>query len=153
MWFMRQNVLAIIFFALAFLICLLFGPMKEVQTIPRIHKPDKIVHDTIYLHDTIFLKKVNASYYNPTRSQCDSSPFHTADGTYLSKKTKNLVSLSRDLLRKYPFGSKIEVTHPKKLRGIYTVHDCMHKRFRNKIDFFTFGTINIRNVIIKYSKK
>jgi 3D (Asp-Asp-Asp) domain-containing protein len=151
MWFLKQNLYPFLCFCCGFLICMFVYPNREVYLLPRIHKPDRIIYDTIYIHDTIYLKKVNASYYNPTKGQCDSSPFHTADGTFLSKKTKNTVSLSRDLLRKYPFGSKIEVVHPKKLKGIYTVHDCMHKRFRNKIDFFTFGTINIRNVFIKYN--
>jgi 3D (Asp-Asp-Asp) domain-containing protein len=109
--------------------------------------------DTIKIHDTIYIKKINASYYNPSVSQCDATPFHTADGTHLTKNTKNVVSLSRDLLKKFPFGSEIEVVHPKKLKGVYRVHDCMHKRFKNKIDFFTFGSINIRSVLIKYHIK
>jgi len=142
---------ALIFFILGFLNCLFIWPKKTILQKTSGFNPASIKKDTIYLHDTVYIKKVNASYYNPSKSQCDDSPFYTADGTFLSKKTKNLISLSRDLLKKYPFGSKIEVLHPKKLRGIYTVHDCMHKRFRNKIDFFTYGTINIRNVIIKYN--
>jgi 3D (Asp-Asp-Asp) domain-containing protein len=152
MWFLRENLPSIIFFTFGFIFCILFGPREKVYFDgPPDHKPCKEIHDTIILHDTIYLKKVNASYYNPTKGQCDDSPFHTADGTFLSKNKKNIVSLSRDLLKKYPFGSKIEVIFPKKLKGIYSVHDCMHKRFRNKIDFFTFGRINIRNVVIKYN--
>lgn len=136
---------------LGFLLCMFIGPRKEVYLMPRIHKPGRVIFDTVYIRDTIYLKKIKASYYNPTKGQCDDSPLYTADGTYLGGKKKNIVSLSRDLLKKYPFGSKIEVIFPKKLRGIYNVHDCMHKRFRNKIDFFTFGRINVRNVIIKYN--
>lgn len=153
MWFIKKNLYPFLCLICGFLICVFCSQSKEVYSISRIHNPNKIITDTVYIRDTIYLKKVNASYYNPKKSQCDKTPFHTADGTYLSKKTKNLVSLSRDLLKEFPFGSTIEVVYPKKLRGVYTVHDCMHKRFKNKIDFFTFGRINIRSVIIKYKLK
>lgn len=46
-----------------------------------------------------------------------------------------LIAVSRDLLKKYPFGTKVLVKGTEsQLDGIYTVSDLMAARWRNKID-------------------
>jgi 3D (Asp-Asp-Asp) domain-containing protein len=44
------------------------------------------------------------------------------------------VAVSRDLKRKYKFGTKLRIKGAGKYDGTYTVRDVMNKRFRNRID-------------------
>lgn len=107
-------------------------------------------------HDTIHLNR--ATRYNPTPSQCDGSPFNTADGTYIDPtKLKNKefrwCALSWDLMddayrRKVrhedwawrgtiEFGDTIYVESESKpfINGKWIVHDVMNGRYRKSIDF------------------
>lgn len=55
----------------------------------------------------------------------------TADGTVITNPTKQRIcAVSRDLLKKYPIGTKIHVEG----YGVYTVHDKMGSRHRMMID-------------------
>ena len=88
---------------------------------------------------------VDATYYHATPNECDSKPLITADGSEIdtSKLQKGLirwVSLSRDLLQRwggeYKYGDTIRVEHENPLLcGLWIIHDCMNRRFKNKIDF------------------
>jgi 3D (Asp-Asp-Asp) domain-containing protein len=84
---------------------------------------------------------VRTTYYNPVASQCGSNPLVTADGSKVDlKKLKKgdlkWLAISRDLLRKYPLGSKVRITSEKypNLSGIYSVHDIMGPRSKHSID-------------------
>lgn len=108
--------------------------------------------DTIVIHKRILdsepkksklhkYHQVLATKYNPTKAQCDSDPFVTADLSKINKsklKSHKLkwIAVSRDLLPEYPYGStvKIESSNPK-LNGYWKVHDTMHSRHRYRIDF------------------
>jgi hypothetical protein len=88
---------------------------------------------------------VDATYYHATPNECDSKPLITADGSEIdtSKLQKGLIrwaSLSRDLLQRwggeYKYGDTIRVEHENPLLcGLWIIHDCMNRRFKNKIDF------------------
>ena len=88
---------------------------------------------------------VDATYYHATPNECDSKPLITADGSEIdtSKLQKGFirwVSLSRDLLQRwggeYKYGDTIRVEHENPLLcGLWIIHDCMNKRFKQKIDF------------------
>lgn len=55
----------------------------------------------------------------------------TADGTVINNPTsQRICALSRDLLKKYPFGTKLFVEG----YGVYIVHDKMGARHKNMID-------------------
>ena len=81
------------------------------------------------------------SIYNPVKSQCDTDPTLTASGIRINidnlRKGKiRYVSLSRDLLKRYKFGSYINIkSNNPYYNGCWKVVDTMSKRFKNKIDF------------------
>lgn len=115
-------------------------------------KPQYIQQDS-FQDKEIPYKKLKATYYNPVQSQCDGNPLITATGYRINigklKKNKiRVVALSRDLLKVYPYNSEIYVHQPVHLRGCWRVEDTMNKRFSNRIDFLTYGKINIDSVKI-----
>ena len=86
-------------------------------------------------------KIVKTSIYNPTEAQCDADPTTTASGAVISeehlRKGKiRYVSLSRDLLKRYKFGTYLIVKSSNAYyNGKWKIVDTMNKRFKNKIDF------------------
>lgn len=82
-----------------------------------------------------------ATKYNAVKEQCDDTPFITADNSNICPiKLNNYelrwVALSRDMLERYPYGSKIIVECDiEKLNGVWEVHDTMNKRYSERIDF------------------
>lgn len=154
-------------FTLLFGMVLFLGP-SLISTLSIQSQGALVVHDTIYIEkvtktkcDTIYIENVTETHrhnksqwhnlsrttvYNPTTSQCDDSPLTTADCSKIDLvKLKNnslrWVALSRDLLTKFPHGSKIELfisdNHPR--NGVYEVHDTMNKRYSNTLDILTYN--------------
>ena len=79
---------------------------------------------------------VTATGYTSTRSQTDATPCIGATGLNLCRlhaRGVRIVAVSRDLLRRYPYGSHI-LLHGRR----YLVADTMHARWRNRIDLY-FG--------------
>ena len=80
---------------------------------------------------------VRSTAYNSTPGQTDSTPFITATGTRVRFGT---VALSRDLLKKFPYGTKIRIEdlsgrYNSMLAGrIFVVEDTMHPRKMNTVD-------------------
>ena len=88
-----------------------------------------------YGSKSLFITHVTITTYNAVRSQCDSSPLITADGTKIDhRKVKSgeqkIVAISRDLLYAIPLGSLIYVEG----HGYYEVRDTMNSRFKHRID-------------------
>ena len=88
-----------------------------------------------YGNKSLFITHVTITTYNAVRSQCDSSPLITADGTKIdNNKLKSgeqrIVAISRDLLHAIPLGSLIYVEG----HGYYEVRDTMNSRFKHRID-------------------
>lgn len=88
-----------------------------------------------YGNKSLFTTHVTITTYNAVRSQCDSSPLITADGTKIdNRKLKSgkqkIVAISRDLLYAIPLGSTIDIEG----YGIYEVRDTMNGRFNHSID-------------------
>jgi 3D (Asp-Asp-Asp) domain-containing protein len=81
---------------------------------------------------------VRATYYQAVARQCDANPRETADGSHIRNvrhaEVHHWVALSRDLARRYPFGSRVYLTGLGELSGEYTVHDLMNRRYHNRID-------------------
>jgi len=94
--------------------------------------------------DTISVK---ATMYHPVEAQCDSDPLITADGSKIDPYNVsdwNWIAVSRDLLVSgggcLNYGDSVYVIAGHKT-GWYVVHDTMHKRKRNQIDFLeSIGT-------------
>ena len=80
---------------------------------------------------------VTLTTYTPTAEECDSTPLVTASGFKINEKNPKrhrIVAVSRDLKRKYKFGTKLRIKGAGKYDGTYVVRDVMNKRFRNRID-------------------
>lgn len=77
---------------------------------------------------------VTVTTYSATSSQTDSTPKITASGFRIKSSTRRIVAISRDLKRKYKFGTRVRITGIGKHSGIYIVRDVMNKRFRKRVD-------------------
>ena len=92
------------------------------------------------------VKKVSYTVYNAIEGQTDRTPLTTADGSKIIKPiTYKWIAVSRDLLKKYPYGSVINLCgcNDSKYNGRWLVHDTMNKRFTNKIDFLVDDSIKL----------
>ena len=100
---------------------------------------------------------VTVTTYTPSVEECDSTPNITASGfkiDTLNPKRHKVIAVSRDLKRKWKFGTKIKVTGIGKYSGIYVVKDLMNKRFKKRIDIlvgkqdkqFKFTNIKISKI-------
>jgi len=87
---------------------------------------------------------VTITAYNPTKDQCDSTPFITASNT---KVREGIVALSRDIEKEFnvKFGDKVEI----KGLGVFEFQDRMHKKWKRKVDIFMWH----KNKAIKFGKK
>ena len=151
-------------FTIAFV--LLFGylspePTKPTEGIPHnYYHPDVWGEDTIkeicdstrYIEDDVDMNCgdtliIRATMYHPVEAQCDSDPLITADGSVIDPYNVsdwNWIAVSRDLLvsggGKLNYGDSVYVIAGHKT-GWYIVHDTMHKRKTNQIDFLeSIGT-------------
>ena len=80
---------------------------------------------------------VTVTTYTPTVEECDSTPLITASGFKINEgnpRRHRIIAVSRDLKRKYKFGTKLRIKGAGKYDGTYVVRDVMNKRFRNRID-------------------
>lgn len=110
-----------------------------------------------YGSKSLFITHVTITTYNAVRSQCDSSPLITADGTKIDhRKLKSgeqkIVAISRDLLHYIPLGSVIDIEG----YGKYKVRDTMNSRFKHSIDILQHSSkknFKKNNIKIKLVKK
>jgi 3D (Asp-Asp-Asp) domain-containing protein len=80
---------------------------------------------------------VTLTTYSPTVEQTDSTPLITASGFKINEgnpKRHRIIAVSRDLKRKYKFGTKLRIKGAGKYDGTYTVRDVMNKRYKKRID-------------------
>ena len=100
-------------------------------------------HNTYDTYDTwgVLEFDVTVTMYNPSKSQTDSTPNETADGTKINPNKASAyryVALSRDLLKRWggPFnyGDYIAIKGTEKYDGIYQVRDTMNPRFVDRVD-------------------
>ena len=87
---------------------------------------------------------VTVTTYNPTRSQTDSTPNQTADGTIIKpwKATQyRYVALSRDLLSRwggpFDYGDYIIIEGTDGWDGVYQVRDTMNPKWVKRVDILT----------------
>lgn len=112
---------------------------KQTQTSPFYFQP--IVEDKGTF-------EVTTTMYYAEASQCDADPLVTA-GMFKINPSKasshKWIAMSRDLLARwggiFKYGDKIKIEGADDKDGIYTVADCMNKRFKRRIDILeTKGT-------------
>ena len=85
----------------------------------------------------ISYETVTLTTYSPTEGETDSTPHLTASGFKIDKdnpKRHRIIAVSRDLKKKWPFGTKVKIKNAGKYNGVYTVKDVMNKRHKNRID-------------------
>ena len=98
--------------------------------------------------------RVIASVYNAVAEQCNEDYLNTAFMFHLGTQghfKHRIIAVSRDLLVKYPNGSKV-LLKGTKYDGVYTVRDKMNKRFKKRIDILIDSHMPIgfwRDVTIK----
>ena len=81
--------------------------------------------------------KVIITIYYAIAAQTDSTPLITASGYNIVGDDK-IIAVSRDLLKEFPYGTKVEVCCSGcYYEGEYVVEDTMNKRFTNRIDILT----------------
>jgi len=86
---------------------------------------------------TLKPEQVTVTTYTPSTDECDSTPHITASGfkiDTLNPKRHKIIAVSRDLKRKWKFGTKVRVTGIGKHNGTYIVKDVMNKRYKKRID-------------------
>jgi 3D (Asp-Asp-Asp) domain-containing protein len=113
-------------FILSFIIVFLPSELKNAEA--KINE---------YVNEIEPLEVVTITTYTPTIEECDSTPLITASGfklDSLNPKRHRIIAVSRDLKRKYKFGTKLRIKGAGKYDGTYVVRDVMNKRFRNRID-------------------
>ncbi len=78
---------------------------------------------------------VKATAYSSDVGQTDSSPFITATG---SRVRPGVIALSRDLLRTFPYGSRVTLQDSAGiLTGrVFIVEDTMNVRMANTVDIW-----------------
>ena len=129
---------------------LLVGPEKEI-----VHKEPGHFVETQVIHDTLFIVKewppvlqLTGTTYQPTVAQCDSTPFNTADGSFINAvelqyRKLRWCAVSRDLLKHkggpFEYGDAITVVCEEQFYcDRWVVHDCMAAKYNNCIDFLTW---------------
>ena len=87
---------------------------------------------------------VTVTTYNPTRSQTDSTPNQTADGTIIKPwlaTQYRYVAVSRDLLSRwggpFEYGDYVVIEGTDGWDGVYQVRDTMNPKWTNRVDILT----------------
>jgi len=102
----------------------------------------------VFHKDMIYVEEITTSVkittYQPDTIQCDNSPRHTADSSYIPENYNELkwCAISRDLFKLgIHYGDTIEVLldYPNYTRfnGKYVVHDCTSNRLIRTIDILS----------------
>jgi len=111
----------------------------------------------LFISQIVLSQEVNytVTIYNAVSNQCNENPLITADGSIIDiKKVENgiikWVAVSRDILKEFKYGDKIEIISDDPLiSGVYEIHDTMSKRFTKRIDILMPRKINKGKWIVK----
>jgi 3D (Asp-Asp-Asp) domain-containing protein len=80
---------------------------------------------------------VTLTTYTASANQTDSTPHITASGFIidtLNPKKHKIIAVSRDLKKKWKFGTRVKILNAGRYNGIYYVKDLMNKRYKNRVD-------------------
>ena len=80
---------------------------------------------------------VTLTIYSPIIGETDSTPNITASGfkiDTLNPMKHRIIAVSRDLKKKWRFGTKVRIAGAGKYNGTYYVRDLMNKRYKKRID-------------------
>jgi 3D (Asp-Asp-Asp) domain-containing protein len=78
---------------------------------------------------------VTLTTYKAVLGETDSTPNITASGFKITNPKKHkIIAVSRDLRKKWGWGTKVRIVGAGKYDGTYRVHDLMNKRYKKRID-------------------
>ena len=145
-------------------------PAPKPVAVKPAPKPSPVVRASSSRSLMVITAKSTA--YNSLAAQTDSSPFVTATG---ARTRFGVVALSRDLLRRIPYGSIVRIedlgtwangrgrgTYNRMLSGVnFIVEDTMNARKRNTIDVWMptrraaiqWGARQIRVTVIRFGRR
>ena len=148
---MRKIIYSFLGFILGCMVTHTTMPKKRLITV---FKPPETAHHIV--KDKYAVSHITLTCYQPVKSQCDSDPLTTSDGSKINlKHLKNgkikWCAISQDLLYLFPKDK------PKMIfidgYGLYEVRDVMNIRHKHKVDLLIHPKnsmrIKIKNVKIK----
>lgn len=85
--------------------------------------------------ETLTPEIVTLTTYRANEAETDSTPNITASGFKITNPKKHrIIAVSRDLKRKWKWGTKVRIVGAGKYSGTYKVQDVMNKRYTKRID-------------------
>ena len=100
----------------------------------EMEKSERIIMEKIKTLEPI---SVTLTTYTTSAKETDSTPHITASGfkiDTLNPMKHRIIAVSRDLKKKWKFGTKVRITGAGKYNGTYYVRDLMNKRYKKRID-------------------
>lgn len=100
----------------------------------EMEKSERIIMEKIKTLEPI---SVTLTTYTTSVKETDSTPNITASGfkiDTLNPMKHKIIAVSRDLKKKWKFGTKVRITGAGKYNGTYYVRDLMNKRYKKRID-------------------
>jgi len=100
----------------------------------EMEKSEKMIMEKIKTLEPI---SVTLTTYTTSAKETDSTPNITASGfkiDTLNPMKHRIIAVSRDLKKKWKFGTKVRITGAGKYNGTYYVRDLMNKRYKKRID-------------------
>ena len=100
----------------------------------EMEKSERMIIEKIKTLDPI---SVTLTTYTTSAKETDSTPNITASGfkiDTLNPMKHRIIAVSRDLKKKWRFGTKVRITGAGKYNGTYYVRDLMNKRYKKRID-------------------
>lgn len=97
----------------------------------------KLLFAMLFMFHNMDIKTVTLTTYRPSIKETDSSPEITASGFKINMKNPQqhkILAVSRDLKKKFKWGSKVRIINAGKFNGVYHIHDVMNKRYTKRID-------------------
>ena len=83
------------------------------------------------------LDLVTLTTYTASAKETDSTPNITASGFVLDSinpAKHRIIAVSRDIKKKYKFGTKVKILNAGIYNGVYYIYDVMNKRYKSRID-------------------
>ena len=84
-----------------------------------------------------FIDLVTLTTYTASAKETDLTPNITASGFILDSLNPakhRIIAVSRDIKKKYKFGTKVKILNAGIYNGIYYIQDVMNKRYKSRID-------------------
>jgi 3D (Asp-Asp-Asp) domain-containing protein len=100
----------------------------------EMEKSERMIMEKIKTLEPI---SVTLTTYTTSVKETDSTPNITASGfkiDTLNPMKHRIIAVSRDLKKKWKFGTKVRITGAGKYNGTYYVRDVMNKRYKKRID-------------------